>query len=203
MNATTPIGKARAKGSPRSHNRIQPLLDAAAKHFADKGFRETTIRDISKSIGMLPGSVYYHFPSKERLLLAVYETGVIRVTARVEQASMMARTPWDRLERAITAHLNTVLDNSDYARVIIRVWPDQVPQLSQKLTRLRDRYESLFVGLISDLPVASNVNRSMFRLMLLGAMNWSQVWYRPSVDTPNKIAKEFLKMIRYATDSSA
>ena len=51
----------------RSHNRLQAVLDAGAKLFATKGYKATTMRDIASEAGMLPGSLYYHFESKQDL----------------------------------------------------------------------------------------------------------------------------------------
>ena len=58
----------------RSHNRLQAVLDAGAKLFATKGYKATTMRDIASEAGMLPGSLYYHFESKQDLLLEIYTT---------------------------------------------------------------------------------------------------------------------------------
>ena len=146
---------------------------------------------------MLPGSVYYHFPSKEQLLLAVYREGVDRICARVDAALERAGDdPWDRLEVALAAHLETVLDQSDYARVLIRVLPDQLPDIAPELTELRGAYETRFTALVRALRLPRSVDRTLLRMLLLGAANWAEIWYRPGGASPPVIARRFVDMLR-------
>jgi len=44
------------------------LLALAARMFADRGLRATTVRDIADSAGILSGSLYHHFDSKESMV---------------------------------------------------------------------------------------------------------------------------------------
>ena len=77
----------------RSNNRNEALLDAAAELFSTQGFRETTMRDIAKAAGMLPGSIYYHHGSKDDLLLAVYAAGVDRIVDELDQPRQPQMSP--------------------------------------------------------------------------------------------------------------
>lgn len=181
----------------KRNSRLEPLLDAAAGHFAAKGYRETTIRDISGAIGMLPGSVYYHFHSKHELLLAVYEEGVRRMLERVENAAgEKAADPWEQVENTLIAHLDAILDQSDYARVLISVRPEHVPEVEKDLRRLRDRYEKRFRTLIEAMPLPRGTDRGLLRLMLIGAANWAQVWYRPGGKSPAEIARAYVEFLK-------
>jgi hypothetical protein len=54
----------------------------------------------------------------------------------------------------------------------------------------------LYVDLIADLPVGHDVDRRGLRLLLLGALNWTQTWYRPGRDDPQTIAKRFVHLLR-------
>jgi AcrR family transcriptional regulator len=190
--------------SSRRNSRLEQLLQAAASHFAAKGYRETTIRGISGDVGMLPGSVYYHFPSKHELLLAVYEQGVQRMLQRLEQApGIESKDPWARVEATLVAHLDAILDQSDYARVLIAVRPDQVPEVAGELRALRDRYEAHFESMIDDLPLPRGTDRSLLRLMLIGAANWAQIWYHPNGKSPAEIGKAFVALLRKPLEKSA
>ena len=62
--------------------------------------------------------------------------------------------PWERLEAACVAHLEALLEESDYAQVVIRVQPADVPSVAARLVALRDGYERLFVDLVAELPLA-------------------------------------------------
>src|SRR5437899_1138890 len=93
----------------RQDNRRAQLLDAAAKLFAVGGFHATSMRDIAKAVGMLSGSIYYHFESKDEMLLAVYEEGLRRVTEMVETAVAQQSDSWKRLEAACAAHLQALI----------------------------------------------------------------------------------------------
>jgi len=178
-------------------------MDAAARLFSRRGYRATTVRDIAAAVGMLPGSVYYHFPSKVALLLAVYEEGVRRVTRRVDEAVGRAEGPWARLEAACVAHLGAVLERSDYARVMIRVWPDDVDAQAGRLVALRDGYEERFRGLVDALPLPPDCAATPLRLLLLGGMNWAQAWYRPGGETPAELARAFVGDLRRRLDGGA
>lgn len=182
----------------RSHNRVQPLLDTAAKLFASKGYKETTIRDIGSEIGMLPGSVYYHFKSKQELLLAVYEQAVSGIRDRLENALIAESDPWKKLEIAVITHVEAILDQNDYSRVMIGVLPDKAPEIHQELTTMRNGYERLFAEIVNELPLKNNVDKRLLRLMLLGSLNATQSWYKEKKYKPSDIAQHF---VRYLKDS--
>ncbi len=181
--------------APRQDNRRQQLLDTAAHLFRQHGYHATSMRDIASAVGMLPGSIYYHFASKDELLVTVYREGVSRIAERLDAAVAGKKEPWQQLEAACIAHLQTVLDHSDYAQVVIRVLPDDAPAVRVRLAALRDQYEERFKDLVAALDLPAYVDRHYLRLLLLGALNWSQVWYRRGGDSPRTIAKRFLQVL--------
>jgi AcrR family transcriptional regulator len=185
-----------APRAPRADNRLPQILDAAAMLFRTQGFGNTSVRDIVSAVGMLPGSLYYHFAAKEDLLAEVYAEGVRRISARVRAAVERHADPWARLEAACVAHLEAILQDDDYAQVVIRVRPADVPAAQPRLIALRDEYEAIFTGLVAALKLPRGTDRRTLRLLLLGALNWSQTWYHPGRDTPKTIARRFVQLLR-------
>lgn len=181
--------------APRQDNRRSALLDAAANQFAERGFHATSTRELAAAVGMLPGSIYYHFPSKSDLLVAVYDEGVRRIETAVGHAVDGVEDPWARLEAACTAHLEALLDGSAYARVVVRVQPEDASEADAALIALRDRYEALFADLVAALDLPDAGARRALRLLLLGALNWVQHWYRPGRDTPRTIVRRFMGLL--------
>jgi AcrR family transcriptional regulator len=182
--------------APRADNRLPQILDAAARLFRAQGFQGTSVRDIVRAVDMLPGSLYYHFATKEELLAEVYAEGVRRISARVRAAIEPLADPWARLEAACIAHLEAILEDDDYAQVVIRVRPGDAPAAQPRLTALRDEYEALFTRLVASLRLPRGTDRRTLRLMLLGALNWSQTWYQPGRDSPKTIARRFVALLQ-------
>ena len=169
------------------------MLDEAARAFAERGFAAASVREIVGPIGMLPGSLYCHFATKEALLVAVYKEGVERISAAVDAAVAPLAEAWPRLEAACVAHLTSLLDQTDYSQVVIRVRPSDAPAVADELIALRDSYEARWSRLVADLPLERSVNRGDLRLFLMGALNWSQTWYRDDgASSPARIAKRFV-----------
>jgi TetR/AcrR family transcriptional regulator, cholesterol catabolism regulator len=190
--------------TPHADSRLPRLLDEAARLFRMRGFEGTSMRDIARAVGMLPGSLYWHFETKEALLAAVYVKGVRQISGMVQAAVDTQDDPWERLEAACVAHLEAILHDDDYAQVVIRVRPADAPVVQESLVELRNGYEALFTRLVAALPLARGTDRRALRLMLMGAMNWSQTWYRPGGRfNPRSIARKFIALLRQAQEVSA
>jgi len=182
---------------PRPDNRRVQLLDAAARLFCQRGFHATSMRDIAKSVDMLSGSIYYHFNSKREMLAAVYAEGARRIGELVDAAVARETDPWKRLEAASAAHLNALsITHRDYAQVMIRTLPQEADGIGAQLRDIRRNYEAKFRRLIDALPLPPDVDRHYLRLMLIGALNWSHVWYKPDGDRPEVVAKAFIQGLR-------
>jgi len=179
---------------PRADNRRQTLVDAAAGAFRELGYHAASMREVAGRAGMLAGSMYYHFASKDELLLAVYEEGVRRISAQVEREIRDIEAPVDRLRAAVEAHLDAVLDGSDYVQVVIRVLPKDAPGVEGQLVTRRNEYEHIFKSLIDELDMTPE-KKHYLRLFLIGACNYAQVWYQPDGDSPREIARQLLACV--------
>jgi len=190
---------ARTHPQPRSDNRRQQVLESAANLFVEKGYHGTSMRDIAKYTRMLPGSLYYHFPSKGALLEAVFEEGVQRISDKVDEVlQSTVSDPWQRLQLACEAHLHMLLGGSSFAQVVVRVLPNDASDIEASLVAMRDSYEARFRDLVAELPLKSGTDRKIFRLMLMGSMNHAPVWFRSNGTTTAELARQFVGNLQLA-----
>lgn len=181
-------------GSLRHDNRRDALVDAAAAAFRELGYHAASMREVAGRVGMLAGSMYYHFASKDELLMAVYTEGVRRISEQVRREIEDVDEPVARLRAALEAHLDALLDGSDFVQVVIRVLPKDAPKVEHRLVALRNDYEDIFRQLVDDLDMNPDRKR-YFRLFLIGACNWTQVWYHKGADTPRDIARRLMECL--------
>ena len=179
-----------------NENRRKEILDAAAKSFREKGYKETSMRGIAALVDMKAGSLYYHFISKEDLLVAVHEEGMRKITKEVKDAIGDKQDPWDRMEAAVIAHLNCLLDPGDYAQVVIRAIPREDSPMRRRLAALRDNYEGILKELIIALPLSANKDKHYFNLLLLGALNWTHSWFKPEKGNSAEIGRKFIEILK-------
>ena len=102
--------------------------------------------------------------------------------------------PWVRLEVACIVHMQGLLDKNQFAAVLVT--HPSASGLPEQVIALRDSYEAVFKDLIAELPLSPGIDRRIFRLGLLGAMNWAITWYRPGGETPASIARKLLSATR-------
>ena len=60
-----------AKEQDNPLSRRDAILAAAASRFRRQGFERTSVREIAQAMGMTSGSLFYHFATKEDLLVAI------------------------------------------------------------------------------------------------------------------------------------
>ncbi|HYC89309.1 MAG TPA: TetR/AcrR family transcriptional regulator [Thermoanaerobaculia bacterium] len=58
--------------TPKAEETRDRILDAALRLFRERGFAETTMRDVAQAAGVATGAAYYYYRSKEELVLAFY-----------------------------------------------------------------------------------------------------------------------------------
>ncbi|WP_018991574.1 TetR/AcrR family transcriptional regulator [Aromatoleum toluclasticum] len=183
-------------------DRRQVILDAAAALFAEQGYDSTSIRDIASRVGLLPGSIYHYFASKEELYLAVHREGFRRLMAAVADALAGASDPWERLTRVCQVHVAAITSGTYIDRVTGHsLAMTGNPELFAKIRPMREAYENVYRGLIEDLPLAPGADRSLLRLMLLSFLNWVHVWYREGRRSTDEIAAAMVDTLRHGVES--
>ncbi len=174
------MSKARKK---RQHdgNRREDLLRVCARLFRGQGFDGTSIRDISQAAGMHSGSPFYHFKSKQEMLVAVMEQGLTEGLRHSEAVAALALPPQEKFRKLVRAHLGTICeDGRDFIPVMLYDWRSLTPANRRRVISLKDRYDALWQKMIVELQregIAGGDAR-LVRLFTFGALNWIARWYR-------------------------
>lgn len=186
-----------AEEVPRSMH----ILAVAARLLREQGYDATSLRDIALRAHIPLGSIYYHFPSKEELFASVYEEGIQRLTTAIKKATEQRQSPWEQFENACITHVEHLCGGDDFTAVSIPTnLPRIVGPIRNRLTQLNDGYEDIFRHLISNLELPAQLSPSLIRLQVLGAMNWTGIWYKPGKFTPREIASNLTSALRMALE---
>lgn len=197
--------KSRQPAARPQESRREPLLEAAAELFATKGYAGTSMRDIGSAVDMLVGSIYYHFNSKEQILLNVYNQGVGRFTAAINDSLAQASQvdAWGRLEAVCVGHLTVLLEGGPFTRLGKAEFIQSVPKkVARELIEQRDRYEMEFERIIAELPLKKDIDRFYLKMFLLGGLTSALSWYRPGKSSPAEIARSFIGFVRDGVEKS-
>jgi AcrR family transcriptional regulator len=94
--------------TPRKANLREAILCAAEDLFSTNGFNAVSVRDIAQAAGANPGSVTYHFKTKDGLLLEIYRRHCGPMNLRRSEllaAAQRVRDLNDRLEAIVRAYV--------------------------------------------------------------------------------------------------
>jgi len=191
LTAETADGEPRsAKGgtklTARGEGKREKILDAAARVLARTGYAGSTLAEIAALAGTYAGSLYYYFESREALVEEVLSRGV--QSAHAYSAAAVEALPDDatsreRLTAAITAHIEFMLERSDYALAGVRAI-GQVPEdIYTAVLEHQRAYGRLFADLMeaaaADGHIDSSVDLAAARMLVIGSANWTPEWFHP------------------------
>lgn len=177
-------------GSLREEGSIAEILRAAADAFMLKGYAATSIDDVADVLGCTKGRIYHHFRSKVDLFFEVHREAMSMVTADVSAAAEGVEDPLRRLEAMSRAHVLVIMREIAFECVVVQglemhLHSQTTPKQRKTLHGIlasRDKYESMFVGAIEQAIHQGKIPHQDVRVVvkaLLGALNWTTIWYRP------------------------
>lgn len=177
-------------------------MNAAALLLDKHGYEATTVRTIAAAVGIKAGSLYHHFPSKDRLVCDVMNEGV-RVTQTYVERALEALPEGAgaraRVRAAAEAHLRAFLEHSAYTSAAVKIFPRLPPALREANRQPRRDYEALWQTLIEDVVVEGGTlggaRPEMAKFFILGAMNWAAEWYRPGRLGIDEIADDMTRLL--------
>lgn len=126
---------------PERCSRFAEYRDKVLELFASKGFGQVGMRELATCLGLAPGSLYHHYPSKQHLLLDLIEEfyeELLATLGRIEQKTPAKR---DKLNSLIRAHLNLHQEMPWHFRLVERDSGCLNEEQQQRVRQLREQYE--------------------------------------------------------------
>ncbi len=178
------------------------ILDAAAHLFRDKGYASVNLRDIAARSGMQAGSLYYHFDSKEAIVIAILDAGIEAVHGEVKAAT--EAMPEDSsaaeiIHQGILAHLRSLFEFSHYTSANVRIYGQVPPQVRKANMKARSAYENLWDDIIRTIAsrgeMRPDINPKHLRMLLIGSLNATLDWFDPKRGKLNELADTYAQIM--------
>lgn len=174
------------------------ILNAAAMLFRQKGYAGVSLRSIAAEVGIKAASIYYHFASKDAVVVEILDAGILAVHQEV-QASLLKlpqnASPSDILRAGIRGHLRALLEHGDYTSANVRIFGQAPEAVRVASLPVRREYEKLWDDILEDLQtkntLRADLNITTFRMMLIGALNATLEWFDPQKGGIDELADKY------------
>ena len=184
-----------------SATRRQELLDIAAGLFADKGFKNTTVRDIADAAGILSGSLYHHFDSKEAMvdeILSTFQAELFASYDEVLAGDDDARTKLERVVhlsfQAIDQHRHEVAifqNEADYLGSF-----DRFAYLAERNAQSREVWLTLLTEGVETGVLRADLDVELVYRFIRDTVWVAVRWYRPGGGLSHeRIADQYLTIL--------
>lgn len=185
--------RARTPRPERGAWRKTEIVEAAARCFMERGYHATGVDDVARRLGCTKGRIYHHYASKTDLFFAVHREGMARLFAAQEAILPLPDNALEGLSTMLHAHAQAMLEHHTFETVVAQgvqvhrfeaTTPDQRETMASLIAE-RDRFEALFKEMLTRGIAQGTIRESDVAItvkVLLGALQWSIIWYRPRPD---------------------
>jgi AcrR family transcriptional regulator len=177
------------------------LLALAANMFAERGFVSTTVRDIADAAGILSGSLYHHFDSKESMVDEILRGFLDDLFGRYQEIAAAQVSPAQTLREMVVASFESI----DRHHAEVAIFQNESKYLTQfdRFGYLADRnvqFRKLWVGLLEEGVRAGEFRSGLDVEVVYRFIRdtvWVAVrWYRPGGTlSPREVADQYLAIL--------
>ena len=158
------------------------ILAAAVQLIAQYGYHAATMRDIARISGIQAASIYYHYASKQALLVEIMDTHMRGLNANLQRIVQASTPVQQRLHEAIANHIR--LHTTYKAEFFIIDTEIRALEDGQRsaILALRDQYESMLQSLLREgmeQRIFRQVDIKVASYALIAMCTEVATWFRP------------------------
>lgn len=135
---------------PETRSVREKIRAAAVQLFAEMGYHAAPLRDIASLAGIQAASIYYHYPSKQALLVEIMDTYMRQLNESLEQIISRSAGVAERLYEAIASHIRLHTTYKAEFFIIDTEIRALEGESREQILALRDQYEHLLQRLLQE-----------------------------------------------------
>ena len=180
----------------RYDQKLELILRAAARIFAEKSYHSTSMRDISRATKVSLAGLYHYCKSKEELLFLIQDHCFGRVLERLEERLQGESDPVAKLRIFVDNHLSFFAANMAEMKVLSHEAESLAGDLHEHVSSRKRQYTRTARKILSEVQQAAATSTRSRRngppktnskpldltaatYALFGMMNWIYNWYDP------------------------
>ncbi|GAA3955224.1 TetR/AcrR family transcriptional regulator [Gordonia caeni] len=190
------------RGARRSGvSRRDELLGIAGELFAERGLRATTVRDIADTAGILSGSLYHHFDSKESMVDELLRGFLDELFARYREIAASGLSAAQTLRQFVIASFESI----DARHTAVAIYQNEARQLAgqERFAYIDDRnlefrrlWESVLRRGVDDGEFRADLDVDLVYRFLRDTVWVAVRWYRPGGSkSVEEIADQYLSVV--------
>lgn len=142
---------------PRATVRRDRILDAALRVFSSRGYHAASVDEIAAEAQTSKGGVYFHFPGKHALFLALLEWAHRELRRRIDDAVTTAPDPLAKADAALRAVMRSFARHRRLARIFMVDALGAGPEFHQRVLAIHEEFIGLVQELLEEARVAGSV----------------------------------------------
>ena len=169
---------------PLRERRRAEILSVAGRLFAERGIRETTVRQIAEEVGVLAGSLYYYFHNKQGIIHALMRPYVDDLVARYRRCAENRGDARSRLQELVQTSLEAMLAHP-HENAVLQVELNRMFQTTEfaYLREAVEEIEAIYVDVIRSGVASGEIRgdvepRFLFRMMM-DVVKGTAYWFDP------------------------
>jgi AcrR family transcriptional regulator len=168
----------------RKSGRREEILQIARTLFAEKGFEAASIREIGDAAGILSGSLYYHFATKDDMLDELVRPFVLPLLKHYEVIAHSDADAPDRLRQMVNFGLQNLVQEPDLLKIVAN--DRKFFAKSERFSYVEEAWQDIFqiwYGVLQDGvrqgKFRSDLNLHITLRMIIELLNGTVDWFRP------------------------
>ena len=189
-------------GRERKHAlREEEILQAAAACFGEQGYKATTLETVAERLGISRVTLYRYCPSKEELLVRVFERTIAIFQQRLQQICTQDISPEEKLRQIIRHQVRLMADHRNFLTVFFSEEGSLPEPMARRARTERRVYDELIEGVIRegvDAGRLAPLSPKLVSFALLGMCNWLYQWYQPDgALSADEVARIFITLVEH------
>lgn len=182
-------------------DRRSELIVIAAQLFAERGLRATTVRDIADAAGILSGSLYHHFDSKETIVDEILRRFLDDLFAQYRAINARKLPPRETLQAVVIASFHAIDEHNAAVAIYqaeARRLADQptFAYLGRRLTEFRRMWRDVLKAGVADGSFRADLDVELSYRFLRDTVWVGVGWYRPGGKLAiDDIARQYLSIV--------
>ncbi|MDX1664474.1 MAG: TetR/AcrR family transcriptional regulator [Candidatus Promineifilaceae bacterium] len=178
------------------------ILDAALDIFSQKGYHDTRLDEIVDASDTSKGAIYFHFPNKERLFLALVDQFADLLERRVEEAITGAPPGMGRVRVALETTLDTFSKYRRPAKILLVQAVGLGATFESKRLEINDRFAGLIRSYLDEAVEMGEISPGDMDVVAyawMGAIyNLVIRWVYTGEPTPERILDGLLPLLLHS-----